>query len=256
MTPFIFVFVAGLGAILGSFLNALLFRFNTGKSVLAGRSACMRCGHTLGALDLVPLLSFVFLRGKCRYCSARISWQYPVVEATAGLLAVLVFLQTGPSVWFAYWLAVWLVLLFIVVYDLRHLIIPWSASLALMGLALVGVVLSMAGQPGGAWGEWWAGPALAAPLLLISLVSRGRWMGWGDGFLQLSLGWLLGISMGLTALLFAFWSGAIIGILLHLMAKNRYTMKSEVPFAPFLILGCAAAYFLHADLFPYLKILF
>lgn len=246
----------GLGIILGSFLNALLFRFNTGKSVLKGRSACMCCGHTLGAPDLVPLLSFIFLRGRCRHCRAKISRQYPTVEALAGLLAVLVYLQTGPTLWFAYWLSVWLVLLFIVVYDLRHFIIPWSASLALIALALVGVLLTMFGQPGGAAGEWWAGPALAAPLLLISLVSRGRWMGWGDGFLELSLGWLIGISAGLTALLLAFWAGALVGVVLLVMAKNRYTMRSEVPFAPFLILGCAAAYFLHVDLFPYLTILF
>ena len=247
---------AGLGAILGSFLNALLFRFNTGKSVLHGRSACMRCGHTLAGLDLVPLLSFMFLRGRCRYCRTKVSWQYPMVEAAAGLLAVLVYLQTGPTLWFAYWTAVWMVLLFVVVYDLRHHIIPWSASLTLMALALLGVVLAHFGQPGGALGEWWAGPALAAPLLLLSLVSRGQWMGWGDGFLELSLGWLLGISLGLTAFLFAFWAGAIVGVALLLVAKNRYTMRSEVPFAPFLILGCCLAYFLHVDLFPNLTLLF
>jgi prepilin signal peptidase PulO-like enzyme (type II secretory pathway) len=256
MTPLALIFVAGIGVILGSFLNALLFRFNTGKSVLHGRSACMRCGHTLSALDLVPLLSFIFLRGRCRYCAARISWQYPVVEATAGLLAVLVYLQTDATLWLAYWLAVWLTLLFVIVYDLRHFIIPWSASLTLMALALLGVALNLAGQPGGAAGEWWAGPVLAAPLLALSLVSRGRWMGWGDGFLELSLGWFLGISLGLTALLAAFWAGAIVGVLLLVTAKNRYTMRSEVPFAPFLILGCAIAYFLHVDLFPSLALLF
>jgi prepilin signal peptidase PulO-like enzyme (type II secretory pathway) len=254
--PLDIIFVAGLGVILGSFLNALLFRFNTGKSVLHGRSACMRCAHTLSASDLVPLFSFVFLGGRCRYCRTKISWQYPTVEALAGLLAVLVYLQTGPTVWLVYWLAVWMMLLFVVVYDLRHFIIPWSASLLLMALALAGVLLSLAGQPGGAEGEWWTGPALAAPLLLISFVSRGQWMGWGDGILELSLGWLLGISMGLTAFLVAFWAGATVGILLLLIAKNRYTMRSEVPFAPFLILGCAVAYFLHVDLFPNLSLLF
>ena len=251
----ILIGVAGLGVILGSFLNALLFRFNTGKSVLVGRSACMRCGHTLASLDLVPLLSFIFLRGRCRYCLTRISWQYPAVEAAASLLAVLVYLETGLTLWFVYWLAIWLILLFIVVYDLRHYIIPWSASLTLMALALLGIVLNLAGQPGGAMGEWWAGLLLAAPLLLISLISGGRWMGWGDGFLQLSLGWLLGISLGLTAFLVAFWAGAIVGIALLLMAKNRYTMRSEVPFAPFLILGCAVAYFLHVNLFSQLIVL-
>jgi leader peptidase (prepilin peptidase)/N-methyltransferase len=256
MMPFTLVFAAGLGIILGSFLNALLFRFNTGKSVMQGRSACMRCGHALNAADLVPILSFALLRGRCRYCRAKISWQYPLVEAAAGLLAIGVYLQTGATPWFAYWLAVWLTLLFVVVYDLRHYIIPWSASLALIALALLGVALTIAGYPGGAMGEWWAGPALAAPLLLISLFSGGRWMGWGDGFLELSLGWLMGISLGLTAFFVAFWSGALVGVLLLLTAKNRYTMKSEVPFAPFLILGCAVAYFLHADLFPHLALLF
>lgn len=254
--PLDIIFVSGLGLILGSFLNALLFRFNTGKSVLHGRSACMRCGHALRTLDLVPLLSFTFLRGRCRYCRTKISWQYPAVEGLAGLLATLVYLQTGISLWLVYWVLVWLVLLFIVVYDLRHFIIPWSASLTLMALALGGVLLNSAGQPGGAAGEWWAGPALAAPLLLVSLVSQGRWMGWGDGFLELSLGWLLGITAGLTAFLVAFWAGAGVGILLLLLAKNRYTMRSEVPFAPFLIVGCAVAYFLHVDLFPNLTLLF
>ncbi len=245
------VIAAGLGVILGSFLNALLFRFNTGKSVLVGRSSCMRCGHTLKALDLIPLLSYLLLRGRCRYCGARISWQYPAVEAIAGLLAVLVYLQTGLTLWFVYWVCVWLVLLFIVVYDLRHFIIPWSASLTLMALAFVHVwSLGF-----GVW-DFAAGVILGLPLLLISAMSGGRWMGWGDGFLELSLGWLLGLSMGLSALLMAFWTGAIIGIILLLLAKNRYTMSSEVPFAPFLIVGCGIAYFLHVDFFPYLTLFF
>jgi leader peptidase (prepilin peptidase)/N-methyltransferase len=241
-----FIFAAGLGLILGSFLNALLFRFNTGRSVMRGRSACMRCGHELSAADLIPLLSYLFLRGKCRYCGSRISWQYPAVEATAAALAAGVYLQNPDPLWFAYWFAVWMVLLFIVVYDLRHKIIPWSATLTLMALALIHAVV---------FGTWW-GIALGVPLLLRSLVSGGRWMGWGDGILELSLGGLLGLTAGFTALLAAFWSGAIIGILLLILSKKRYTMSSEVPFAPFLILGAALAYFFHADLFQSITTLF
>jgi prepilin signal peptidase PulO-like enzyme (type II secretory pathway) len=245
------VFVAGLGLILGSFLNAFSFRFNTGhlSSLLSptssGRSRCMRCSHVLGVSDLVPVFSFMFLRGRCRYCGSKISWQYPLVETAASLVAVIIYLQSPEPFWFAYWFLVWLVMLFIIVYDLRHKIIPWSASLTLLALALIHAAL---------FGTWW-GVALAAPLLLISLVSRGRWMGWGDGFLELSLGLLLGLTAGLTALLFAFWAGALVGI--ALMAGQRgVTMKTEVPFAPFLILGAAAAYFLHADLFSSMPALF
>jgi len=246
-----FIFSAAvLGLILGSFLNALLFRFNTGKSVLRGRSRCMHCGHMLAAVDLVPVFSYIYLRAACRYCRSRISWQYPIVEASAAALSVLVYLQNPEPLHYVLGLAVWMTLLFVVVYDLRHQIIPWSASglLAVLGLVHVWIL---------GFDIWTlaAGPILAAPLLLISLVSRGRWMGWGDGALQLGLGWLLGLTAGLTAFMLAFWAGAVVGILLMLFSA-RVTMKSEVPFAPFLIFGAACAYFLYVDFFPTLPALF
>ena len=249
--------VAVFGAILGSFLNALLFRYNTGKTVLrlsfnkaGGRSACPRCGHALSPLDLIPILSFAVLRARCRYCGVRISWQYTLVEAAAAALAVGLYLEHPEPGAFVFWLLVWMTLLFIFVYDLRHKIIPWSASLFLVVLSLVHVwSLGF-----GVW-DFAAGLILAAPLALLSLMSRGRWMGWGDGVLELSLGWLLGLAAGFTALLAAFWSGAFVGIAL-LCVKRGVTMKSEVPFAPFLIFGAALAHFLHADLFQMLSALF
>jgi leader peptidase (prepilin peptidase)/N-methyltransferase len=238
------VAAAAIGLILGSFLNALLFRYNTGRSVMHGRSACMRCGHTLCALDLVPVLSFVFLRGRCRYCGAKISWQYPLVELVAAVLAVATFVLNPEPLWFAYWFAVWMALLFITVYDLRHKIIPWSASLTLLGLALIYALF---------FGTW-LGAVWALPLFLLSAVSKGTWMGWGDGLLELSLGLLLGFTAGLTALFAAFWAGAFVGIAL-IALRRGVTIKSEVPFAPFLIAGAALAYFLHADLFTTLPLL-
>jgi prepilin signal peptidase PulO-like enzyme (type II secretory pathway) len=140
---------------------------------------------------------------------------------------------------------VWLTLLFIFVYDLRHTVIPWSASFLLFALTAVYSAFH---------GTWW-GAALSVPLLFISLVSGGRWMGWGDGLLEISLGLLLGFTAGLTALFIAFWAGAVVGIAL-LLLKRGVTMKSEVPFAPFLILGAGVAYFLHVDLFQALPYLF
>jgi len=209
----------------------------------------MHCGHGLAAADLVPVLSYAYLRGKCRYCRSRLSIQYPIVEAAAAALSVLVYMQHQEPLQYALGLAVWLTLLFVVVYDLRHRIIPWSASGLLAILALIQIfnfqfsIFNLL-----------AGPLLAAPLLLLSLVSRGRWIGWGDGALELPLGWLLGITAGLTAFVLAFWTGAVVGILLMLLSK-RVTMKSEVPFAPFLIFGAACAYFLHVDFFQTLPAL-
>jgi len=239
-----------LGLILGSFLNALLFRYNTGRSILHGRSQCMQCGHTLRALDLVPVVSYVLLLGKCRYCSSRVSFQYPLVEAAAAVLAVLVYLKYQEPVLFSIALLAWLTLLFVLVYDLRHQIIPWGASGLLAALAFLHIVLT-----GSTLLAFLAGPILAAPLLFFSFISKGKWMGWGDGVLELSIGWLLGLSLGATAMLLAFWSGAAVGIALSLASK-RYTMKSEVPFAPFLIFGAACAYFFHVDFFQTIPALF
>lgn len=232
-----------LGAIAGSFLNALSFRLGTGRSVYRGRSRCMRCGHTLGALDLIPVFSYLFLNGRCRYCRSKVSMQYPLIEMSAAGLSAATYLAT-PSLWeFGFFFLMWMTLLFVAVYDLKHFIIPWGASGLLAALALMHLLLSHAGP----W-AYAAGPLLAAPLFLLSLVSGGRWMGWGDSALELGIGWMLGFSAGFSGFLIAFWSGAIVGIILTLLRKG-YTMKSELPFAPFLILGAGVAYFFHVTLF-------
>lgn len=247
--------LGSLGLILGSFLNALLYRYNTGTSVVSGRSRCMRCGHALGALDLVPVLSYIFLRGRCRYCGTRISLQYPLVELAAAGLMIGVGLRAGDLLEGALTAFFSLTLLFVLVYDLRHYIIPWGALIVLMPLSLV-----LAFVHGGGVLDVLSGPILAAPLLFLSAVSKGRWMGWGDAPLELSVGWWLGLSAGFSALLLAFWTGAIVGVALIFFSSLRppmsktsrrggYTMKSEVPFAPFLILGAWCSYFFHADIF-------
>lgn len=267
-TP-LYVLAAGaliLGAILGSFLNAFIFRFNTGGGFfkeMSGRSHCMRCGHTLGSLDLVPILSYFFLGGHCRYCGSSVSLQYPLVEIAAATLSLKLFLlYPFDLLHYAFWLIVWLTVLFIVVYDWRHMIIPWSSSLFLLALAVISLAI-------GSHDIWSlaAGPLLALPLFCISLVSMGRWMGWADSLFELSLGAFLGLSMGATALLFAIWSGALVGLILILLQKlspesrsrrgeRGFTIKSEIPFAPFLALGAAIVFFLHVDFFSSLILLF
>lgn len=267
---------AVLGAILGSFINALSFRFNTGRSILwarstslkASRSKCMHCGHTLSPLDLIPIFSYLFLGGRCRYCETRISPQYPLVELVAAALSFGIYLlyPWTPSV-YIFWLLVWMTILFIIVYDMRHTIIPWPASFLLMALAVVSLFVS--GTP--SLLALAAGPLLALPLFLLSLFSGGRWMGWGDSGFELSLGWFLGLTQGLTALMLGVWSGAIVGIVLLGISKIvkrftptrasqvlgfGFTMSSEIPFAPFLAFGMALVYFFHVDFFSTLTILF
>lgn len=271
MSVLLIVAAAVFGAIIGSFINALSFRFNTGRGILAlsgkeSRSRCMSCGHTLEALDLIPVFSFFILRRRCRWCGSKISWQYPLVEAAAALLSVLVFVSAPNLFVYTFWLVVWMTLLFIVIYDLKHKIIPWSCSIVLAVLAVVSLFIQfnpLQFMPPSEWALL-AGPLLAAPLFLLSLFSRGTWMGWGDSALELSLGWLLGLSMGLTALMLAFWSGALLGlgVILYQRLTRRsaesvtMNMRSEVPFAPFLIFGAALALFFHVDFFPTIYLLF
>lgn len=250
-----------LGVILGSFLNALLFRFNTGRG-MGGRSRCMRCNHTLSALDLVPIFSYLYLGGRCRYCATKISMQYPLVEAAAGVLSLKIFFVAYPDVLlYALLLLIWLTILFIVVYDARHMIIPWSSSILLFCLTLAHLVFV---HPTSLWNIF-AGPLLALPFLLLSLVSQGRWMGWGDSGLEISLGMLLGLTPGITGLLLGVWSGAIVGIALILIARltprlhshakgEGFTIQSEIPFAPFLALGAALVFFFHVDFFSTLSL--
>lgn len=251
MTGLLAVAAGLLGAIVASFINALSFRWGTGVSILHGRSRCMRCGHTLGAADLVPVFSYVFLRARCRYCGSSISWQYPLVECVGALLGVVVFFAHQEPSSFAFWFVVWMVLLFVTVYDIKHTVIPWSCSIALALLGLASILLF--GTPDVL--SFVAGPVLALPLTFISAISWGRWMGWGDGALMLGLGWLLGLTAGLTALMLGFWIGAAVGIA-ALAVSKRYKMNSEVPFAPFLILGAFVAHFCHVDLFSTIPLLF
>lgn len=240
------------GTILGSFLNALAFRYQSGKSMW-GRSACMTCNSTLEAVDLVPLISYLFLRGRCRRCKARIAVQYPLVEFLAGILTILAYISTTSQIVFLITLAFFQILLFIGIYDLRHTIIPDAFAYAASGVALLYIWVT-AGMPTvlSALDPYtlFAGPILALPLWAIWYFSRGRAMGLGDAKLFLAVGWFLGLSAGFAAFILSFWSGAIVGMFLLLLARaggHQFKMKSEVPFGPFIIFATVFVYFAHLD---------
>ncbi len=242
------------GTIIGSFLNVVIFRYNSGKT-LGGRSMCFSCSKTLGPLELVPVASFLSQRGKCLGCHSKISAQYPLVEAAAGIVSVLLvfkflYLIPGASllfvILFTYYFFLLSLLLVISVYDIRHKIIPDVLCLAFAVFALLGLFFIkgdalVVHMP--SLSALLAGPALAAPFVLLWVFSRGRLIGLGDGKLALGLGFLLGISAGFAALMLSFWIGAVVGIALLLVHHAKKGMKSEIPFGPFLALGTAIAFF-------------
>lgn len=253
----IIVLSALLGLIIGSFLNVVILRH--GVRTLGGRSACPHCNHALAAYDLVPLFSWLYLRGACRYCKSAISAQYTLVEATtAALFAILFSLVQDPYTLFCGIIIISL-LICITVYDIKHTIIP-NAWVYLFSLAAFLLHAPQLSAPGVFAGCIEGALAAVAPLFILWLMSRGRWMGFGDVKLAIGIGFLLGFPDGFIAVMASFILGSIImvplllavrsiGSFTHrdlfLASRKHLTMKSEVPFGPFLIASCLLVWFLH-----------
>ena len=259
-----YVCVFLLGAIIGSFLNVVIYRLHTGKSA-NGRSHCLSCGGVLRWFELVPLISYLALRGSCRRCASHIPLRYFLVELlTAGMFVFLFHLFRYDLILFGLNAVIASILIVIAVYDLRHMVIPDETVVALSGVALVTLLylsqfyiapLSFLGA------HILAGLAGAAFFAFFWIVSKGRWMGLGDAKLALPLCVLLGPWGTLSAIVFAFWIGAGISLALiivqavlragktHLIfLPTTLRMKSEVPFAPFLILGFLSVHLFHVNI--------
>lgn len=251
---FLFYFFAFIfGLIVGSFLNCIIYRLQTGENFLKGRSFCPHCKHTLNWQDLIPLLSLLILKGKCRYCQKPISWQYPLVELATGFLFLLIyqFDRGSSSIIFNWVVSSFLIIIF--VYDLKHYIIPDKVIYPAIAVAFFHQLFKILNfEFISDLGfrildfKMLANPLLSAILaaaffLLIVLVSRGTWMGMGDVKLAFFMGLFLGFPNILVALFSAFFIGAIIGLILIGLGKK--TLKSEIPFGPFLVSGTFLAMF-------------
>jgi leader peptidase (prepilin peptidase)/N-methyltransferase len=269
----IFLFVAFIfGTIIGSFLNVVIFRFEKKESI-GGRSHCPHCKKILTPGELVPLFSYLFLRGRCKNCRTPLSKQYPLVEFGMGILTVLVVGMGLPMTETALLVVLMAFLLIIVVYDFRYTIIPNTFVYGFAYFALLYGLLpcTRAADPLLCIpnSTLLAGPLLFLPLFVIWDLSGERALGLADAKLALGLGWLLGITKGITALIVGFWIGGIIGILLLSVpvatkylgplfalwrkdSKPIYSMRSEVPFAPFLVLAALIVLFTGFDLFSVL----
>jgi len=217
------------GLILGSFLNSLIYRIPRGISIARGRSFCPKCGHQLKAVDLVPLFSFLFLKGRCRYCRAPISFRYPLVEILAGAGLALLFWFYGSSVDFFQWAVLYLFLLPLFFIDLERKLLPDA-------LTIPGIVIGLGFQI--ARGNYWQallGAAIGGGLfLLIYLLWKGG-MGGGDIKLALMAGAFLGYPLVLVWFFISFIFGAMGGIVGMIFFKLKG--KSAVPFGPYLAAG-------------------
>lgn len=250
------------GSIVGSFLNVVILRYNTGLA-LKGRSFCFSCGKKLSWYELVPIFSFLFLKRRCRKCKSKISWQYPSVEFLTGFLFALTFYFFGLSYESILYLFIISILVVISVYDLKHKIIPDGLSYIFSISSLLMLVVSNFQNLSDKFFllDLLAGPILFLFFYSLWFFSKGKWMGFGDAKLSLGIGWFLGFTYGVSAVILAFWIGAFFAIFVMIIDKmmnsniSKYlnlktkhlTMKSEIPFAPFLVLGILIVFFLKID---------
>lgn len=230
----LYLLIVAIGLCIGSFLNCVIYRMEEKKS-LKGRSFCPNCKHGLIWKDLFPVFSFLFLMGKCRYCKKAISWQYPLVEIFTALvfLAIFKFLYTDfLNIIFLFYAASALIVIF--VYDLKHYLIPDRVLLPAIFIAIAYNLIALHGTQYILY-NFIAAIFASGFFLFIFLISAGRWMGFGDVKLSFLMGFVLGLPNIFAALFLAFFLGAIIGITMMFLKKK--SLKSEIPFGPFLITG-------------------
>jgi leader peptidase (prepilin peptidase)/N-methyltransferase len=226
-----------LGLVLGSFLNLCIDRLPRGESILTTHSHCDACGHTLGPLDLVPVLSYLALRGRCRYCGARVSLRSPLVELGTAALFALVWLRFSTSLQGVLVALYGCLLIPILVIDLEHHRVLNKLSYPAIGLALAAAVIAPGRSP---W-EMLAGGGLGFGLFLLLAVVYPAGMGMGDVKLAAFIGLAVGTPQVLLALFLAFlFGGALSGILVLVKAIGR---RDPIAFAPFLAAGAMTTLF-------------
>lgn len=243
-TVVVLILLGSLGAIFGSFVNALIWRLHTNRNWVSERSECPHCHHKLASKDLIPIVSWLILKGKCRYCKQRID-DNPLVEAALPILFMASYLLwptelVGVGLFqFAIWLIFLVGFMALAVYDLRWLLLPNKIVFPLIALATA-YVLALPIFYHYSW-DTTLDAGIAALLLfgifyILFQASRGEWLGGGDVKLVIVLGLLAGDP--LRALLVLFFA-SIIGTLLALptMIKEGLGKKLKLPFGPLLIAG-------------------
>lgn len=239
-----FIFFFGLA--IGSFLNCLIYRLENKKSFLTGRSFCPQCRHMLSWRDLIPIFSFLILKGKCRYCQKTISWQYPLVELFTGIVFLFVVLTFNDIFTILYLLVISCFLILIFVYDLKHYIIPDKVIYPAILLSFLYQGIRIFN-----FAHWNLlqirnlGLSILPTLFFFAIVffSKEKLMGWGDVKMVFLMGLLLSFPSILIALFLAFFFGSVIGLGLVILKKK--TLKSKIPFGPFLVCGTFLALFFY-----------
>lgn len=248
------------GLIVGSFLNVVVYRLRLADTIL-GRSRCQHCANQISWYDNIPLFSFIFLKAKCRNCKGKISWQYPLIEFFTGVVFLLVgkyffnFMDFFGLWETVFYLIIFSLLLVLLAYDWQYLEVPIMIFWIILGFLGINFIvvsileinmglglrnLTLVPSLIGGFVSW---------LFFFSLVffSKEKWMGWGDVYVGLLVGLILGWPSIFLGLLLSFLMGSIYSLIIILRKKG--SMKSQIPFIPFLVLGIFLTIFISRE-FP------
>lgn len=234
MDIFYGVMVLILGLIVGSFLNVCIYRVPRGESIAFPPSHCAACSTPIKKYDLVPVISFIFLGGRCRYCRDKISFQYPITELITGAVYIILFLTFGLSIEFVFYIILTSILILTSIIDLKTGYIYEYISFIGIGFGIAFVVYKYFTL--GEFLPYIIGGVVVALILSIFAIFGG--MGWGDVEIAFMCGLYLGFSSSLLMLFLSIIIGGIIGIIILILRKNKGKEDNTMPFGPCIALGC------------------
>lgn len=237
------------GTIYGSFLNVLLSRLPEGESI-GGRSHCLSCRHQLAWYDLIPLLSFVALRGKCRYCHSLINFRYPIVELVTAIVLVMFFIFRTPALNIETVVAIFglLILTSLFFFDLFYLILPNVLIFSAIGGYILYDTLAL-GHP---LPYFLTALLLACFFVILYAISRGKKLGFGDVKLVFLLGLMFGYPLGFVTVVLGIWLAALTAIGLLLTGKTKRT--DAIPLGSFLTVSAIISIIFFHETFPFITL--
>jgi leader peptidase (prepilin peptidase)/N-methyltransferase len=242
-----------IGLSLGSFFTALLARYGTNQSIMKGRSKCPKCRHVLRWYDLVPFLSFIFLRGRCRYCRKGISFLYPLVEIITAVALLAFFCQYGFG--FSWQNGVFLVALLgfilLLFFDYLYMILP---DIVIVSLTIITLAFMVLTNPGTLPSALITGFILGGVFAILHIVSAGRWMGFGDVKLAFFIGLFFGYPLGPGIIFVSVWLAALLGFIL--IFSRRATLKTALPFGSFMAIVSIISTIFYYELSTFIRLFF
>ncbi len=225
----IFIVIFLYGIVIGSFLNVCIYRIPNKENIVTTRSHCMSCGHQLKWYELLPLISFVVQKGKCRECGTKLSVQYPLIEGLNGVLYVITFYINGLTIDSLLYCLLISALLALSVIDERTHEIPIGFNIFILCLGIIMTVLHYDDWLNHVIGFF----AVSVFIEIIIIVTRGRGMGGGDMKLMATAGLML----GWKEIILAFILGCILGAIIHVLRMKVKGAERVLAFGPYLSLG-------------------